>query len=261
MPKYAVLWKEIGETPLQAIERFRIESKIPNNVPLAYAGRLDPMADGKLLVLIGDECKRQTKYHSLDKQYSFSVLFGFQSDTYDILGIAERTSSVFDADDNAKMVRTHTGTITLPYPAFSARTVRGIPLHERTLGGTLKDGEVPTKTSTVYTLSRTGTETVSTSVLLEKILSRVNSFPEVTDPRKELGRDFRRSDVRARWNELLREPSSDYTLAHFSCTCSSGTYMRSLAHAFGGLSFSITRTKIGTYVPLPLGLGFWSREY
>lgn len=261
MPKYAVLWKEVGETPLQAIERFRKESHIRDEVPLAYAGRLDPMADGKLLVVIGDECKQQTKYHSLDKQYLFTVLFGFQSDTYDILGIAHTSPYVFDPHENMIRVRAHTGTITLPYPAFSARTVRGIPLHERTLGGTLEDGETPTKTSRVYSLSRTGIETISAPVLLERILSRINSFPEVTDPRKELGRDFRRSDVRTRWNELLGNSESKYTLAHFSCICSSGTYMRSLAHAFGGLSFSITRTKIGTYVPLPFELGFWSKEF
>lgn len=261
MPKYAVLWKEIGETPLQAIERFRTESGISTDVPLAYAGRLDPMADGKLLVVIGEECKQQTKYHSLDKQYLFTVLFGFQSDTYDILGIAEKAQSVFEPEENMEMIRAHTGTITLPYPAFSARTVRGVTLHERTLGKTLKKGEIPMKTSRVYSLSRTGVETVSAPLLLEKILSRINSFPEVTDPRKELGRDFRRNDVRARWKELLSESCTSYTLAHFSCICSSGTYMRSLAHAFGGLSFSITRTKIGAYVPLPFGLGFWSKEY
>jgi tRNA U55 pseudouridine synthase TruB len=40
-----------------------------------------PMASGKLLVLLGEECKHQENYHSLDKEYEFSVLLGIGSDT------------------------------------------------------------------------------------------------------------------------------------------------------------------------------------
>ncbi|MBP6881408.1 MAG: hypothetical protein KBC35_02175 [Candidatus Pacebacteria bacterium] len=46
-----------------------------------------------------------------------------------------------------------------------------------------------------------------------------------------------------------------YTIAHFRCVASSGTYMRSLAHLIGqklstcGLAWHIHRTKIGTYEP------------
>jgi hypothetical protein len=39
------LYKARGETPLQRIERFRKENPEYKNIPLSYAGRLDPMAE------------------------------------------------------------------------------------------------------------------------------------------------------------------------------------------------------------------------
>jgi len=53
---------------------------------MTYAGRLDPLAEGLLLVLTGEECKNKEKYLGLDKEYEVDVLFGFATDTYDILG-------------------------------------------------------------------------------------------------------------------------------------------------------------------------------
>ncbi|MEN9390158.1 MAG: tRNA pseudouridine synthase tRNA pseudouridine55 synthase, partial [Candidatus Parcubacteria bacterium] len=199
MKRSVTIEKRLGETPLQAIERFRADTHLGHDVPLAYAGRLDPMATGKLLILIGDECKVQTTYHSLDKQYEFEVLSGFQSDTHDVLGIAESAQTP-STDALRALAQKYTGTITLPYPHFSARTVGGVPLHMHTLSGTLADIDVPTKTSTVYSLQLTKTRTLRGGELLKSILEKINSFPEVTDERKALGRDFRRAEIRARWH-------------------------------------------------------------
>lgn len=260
MPRSITVWKKVGETPLEATERARREHGISPETPLAYAGRLDPMADGLLLILVGEECKRQTSYHHLDKAYRFSVLFGFQSDTYDILGIASRAEP-----PSSEVLKTSLdllrGTITLPYPLFSARTVRGIPLHERTLGKTLQPGEIPTKTSTVYLLQQTGERTFDATTLHQTIRERIDSFPEVTDARKELGRDFRRAAVRETWTKLLLGSQEMYCVRDFYAVCSSGTYMRSLANRMGGLALSITRTAIGTYQPLPLIGGIWTKKY
>ena len=53
---------------------------------MTYAGRLDPMASGLLIVLAGEETKNKEKYLNLDKEYLFEVLFGFKTVTYDFLG-------------------------------------------------------------------------------------------------------------------------------------------------------------------------------
>ncbi|KKR79021.1 MAG: tRNA pseudouridine synthase B [Candidatus Nomurabacteria bacterium GW2011_GWA2_40_9] len=86
-----LLNKKEGETPLSALSLFRDKHKIYKDIPMTYAGRLDPMASGLLIILAGEECKNKEKYLNLDKEYEFEILFGFQTDTYDILGKITKT--------------------------------------------------------------------------------------------------------------------------------------------------------------------------
>ena len=93
LPRYIVLQKKRGETPLEILEQVEItnlgEHPELQNAPLAYAGRLDPMAEGKLLVLIGDECKKQSSHTKLDKEYEVEIVLDLKTDTGDVLGLAE----------------------------------------------------------------------------------------------------------------------------------------------------------------------------
>jgi tRNA pseudouridine(55) synthase len=232
MKKYITTEKKIGETPLQATERARLEHAISPKVPLAYAGRLDPMASGKLLILVGDECKVQEKYHGLDKEYRFEVLLGVGSDTHDVLGITIPSSPTHpDPDTVINVLSSLTGTITLPYPHFSSKTVQGKPLHMWTLEKRLHEIEIPTKTSRIYRLALNGTRTMTTHELMESVQEKIARVGEVTDPRKALGEDFRRKDVLASWEHVgTTHPDETYTILSVTCVASSGTYMRTRAH-------------------------------
>ena len=61
MPKYIILEKEVGQTPLQAVEIYKAKHPEFAEIPMAYAGRLDPMASGKLLILDREEREDQLK--------------------------------------------------------------------------------------------------------------------------------------------------------------------------------------------------------
>ncbi|MBP6923990.1 MAG: hypothetical protein KBC62_01285 [Candidatus Pacebacteria bacterium] len=260
MEKYAVLEKEVGETPLSCAERFRATRPDLIGIPLSYAGRLDPMASGKLLILIGEECKHQTDYHGLDKEYEFSVLFGIYSDTQDVLGRLQTTSKENNAlevveQNLTPIIDAMIGELTFPYPLFSAKTVQGKPLHMWTLEGRLNEIEIPIRTSEIYELELTKIETKPRQEIVASALRKINTIPPVTDPRKALGNDFRREDVRTDWQDIATNFSlpTEYTIAHFRCVASSGAYMRTLATLIAekmntvGLSWHIHRTTIGTY--------------
>jgi tRNA pseudouridine(55) synthase len=269
LPPYLTVHKAVGETPLQAIERLRIEKHIPREVPLAYAGRLDPMASGKLLVLIGDECKKQEQYHAFDKSYTFEVLIGLGSDTGDVLGLITRTETKTFTQAHIKQVlNTLIGNISLPYPHFSSRTVHGKPLHTWTLEGRLSEIEVPIKHSRTYALTLEKFSTYSAKEIYASVAKKIETIPLVTDPRKALGADFRRDAVRASWSNIASAwPDTLYQIAQCCCTASSGTYMRSLAEELGtrlgtrALAYSIHRTRIGVYVPLTRRYGFWRSSF
>lgn len=270
MRKYAVMEKAVGETPLQALTRYKAAHPELFDVRMAYAGRLDPMASGKLLILIGDECKRQREYHGLDKEYRFEVLFGVGSDTHDVLGLlsfAEHVPTI-RGPELARIARDLSGTeLALPYPHFSSRTVQGKPLHMWTLEDRLDEIEIPVARTRIHSLALTSLETRTAETVYEAALAKIESIPQVTDERKALGADFRRVDVRTSWQEFLdTHRGNRFPVASFTCICSSGTYMRSLAAHLGdlfktpALAASIQRTEVGRYRPLPFNFGFWQKR-
>jgi len=293
MHKYLILEKKVGETPLSCAEDYRAQHPELEGVAMAYAGRLDPMASGKLLILLGEECKNQTAYHGLDKEYEFSILLGIESDSLDVLGRLTTASTeanpassevspvssaghfgfasgrpAVNTGDTSLIVAAQSfiGLITQPYPRFSSKTVRGKPLHTWTMEGRLDEIEIPTKESTVYELELITTETLSKEEVVRQALEKVNSIPPVTELRKALGNDFRRVDVRQDWDNILNDNSlpDEYHIARFKCVASSGTYMRTLASEIAkkldtvGLAWSIHRTKIGTFDAQSLS---WTRTF
>jgi tRNA pseudouridine(55) synthase len=226
------------------------------------------MASGKLLILVGDECKVQEKYHSLDKEYEVEVLFGVGGDTGDVLGIVTPCSEKSLPEGALRFVEKKlTGKITLPYPHFSSKTVRGKPLHTWTLEGRLHEIEVPVKESTIHKLSFRGLRTIGKDEVLESVRKKIETIPEVTDPKKALGEDFRRDAVRASWDAVAENPRTEYHILSFTCIASSGTYMRSLGERIAeelgtcGLAYSIHRTRIGRYLPLTKRYGFFTKSY
>lgn len=257
LPPYIILDKPVGQTPLQTVEFWRLRQGAEyRDVPLAYAGRLDPMASGKLLILIGEECKVQEKYHGLDKTYLFSVLFGASSDSGDVLGlITESGAQIVTSTKLETQTPRLAGDVELPYPIYSSRTVHGKPLHTWALENRLSEITIPTKRSTIYTLDLEKVETMTRTEIYVKASTKIDSLPPVTDPKKALGNDFRRPQVRETW-QAFREnggPEDRFTIATFRCTASSGTYMRTLAEEIAkvvnttGLAFSIHREEIGRY--------------
>ena len=272
MERYIVLEKAVGETPLESQERYRAKHPKLADTPMAYAGRLDPMASGKLLVLIGDECKRQERYFGLDKEYRFEVLLGPSTDTGDVLGLVESTTSSrpnLEINDIQKVCDKLVGKVELPYPHYSSKTVNGKPLHTWAVEGRLDEIEIPTKVSTIYKLTPEDIRTETKDTIYKYITEKIETIPAVTDPRKALGNDFRRPEIRNTW-KVWHEDSTlpdQYQVTTLRCIASSGTYMRTLAGEIGkalgteGLAYSIHRTKIGNYQKMPLIGGVWLQQF
>src|SRR5258708_39153772 len=80
------LYKKLGETPRERLERLRTQKRQYQYEVLSYAGRLDPMAEGVLVCLVGAANSRHDSYLYFSKEYTLDVLFGFSTDSYDIMG-------------------------------------------------------------------------------------------------------------------------------------------------------------------------------
>ena len=266
--RYRTTTKLLGETPLEATEHLRNALHLPPNIPLAYAGRLDPMATGKLLILIGDTCKKQELYHAFDKEYEVELLLGAHSDSGDVLGIIQTDgASMYTKEDIMHACNSCIGAITLPYPHFSSKTVQGKALHTWALEERLNEIQIPQKQSNIYSIKATKLCTVSKYDISTQARKKINTIPHVTDARKKLGADFRRTDVLASWEKFEESPQETFQVLSFTCIASSGTYMRSLAEHIAsklgtqGLALSIHRTKIGTYKTIYRNHGFWLKSF
>lgn len=252
----ARITKRIGETPLQALERARKRYRIPSDVPMAYAGRLDPMASGTLLILIGEECKRQKDYHAFQKEYEVEVLLGVGSDTGDILGLVKRGADItLPAPRMIRdMLTTFVGPYHAPYPLFSSKTVNGKPLFLWALEGRIGEIEIPHQDAEIFALRYRGMRRISSEALLHRVRKNIGRLAPVTEPSKRLGEDFRKEVILASWESLSGvDARTHFPVLRIRVRTSGGTYMRTLAEDIGrildthALALSIRRTRIFTY--------------
>src|ERR1700722_19791374 len=122
------LYKQKGETPLQTLERLRFEQPQYADAKLSYAGRLDPMAEGVMLVLVAEENKSREKHLRLDKTYVTEILFGVSTDTGDVLGIPRSNTSGrrykghFGESEIKTVLEKSVGKFSQKYPAYSSKS-------------------------------------------------------------------------------------------------------------------------------------------
>lgn len=219
------------------MDRFFAQRPDLKDLPKTYAGRLDPMAEGELLVLIGDECKNKEKYLGLDKEYEFEMLFGFKTDSYDLLGLSsflgfEKEDILDGLSDELKRF---IGRRVQDYPPFSSKTVGGVPLFQKTKNGEVYDS--PKREVEIYSIEFLGTREILGEDLLREIKERISLV---------LG-DFRQEDILKKWEENLSDKKDfKFLIAKAKMSCGSGTYVRALVNElkFPATTFSIKRTKI-----------------
>jgi tRNA pseudouridine55 synthase len=243
--------KKIGETPLEALTAWRSANPEHADTPACYAGRLDPMASGKLLILLGEECKRAKEYTDLDKEYEIEVLLDIGSDTGDVLGVTDNSDRTTNPSPEilTAVLNTQIGTHTLPYPIYSSKTVSGKPLFLYALEGTLDTIQIPTHEETIHDIELLGRSETTVSELQSRIEQLLSLAPTSDEPSKVLGADFRIAEVRRSWKEAFTS-NRTYQVIRLRVSCGSGTYMRSLASRIGevlgtkAVALSIHRTQI-----------------
>ena len=240
------LYKQLGETPRERLERLRIQKPEYAHEVLSYAGRLDPMAEGVLITLVGSANKMREAYLDMSKEYVLDVLLGFSTDTYDILGKVMESG---DPDGITKKsiekgLNEFRGHFSQEYPPYSSKTIEGKSLFQWARSGMLSSIVLPRKTVTIYDISLASVYKISEPMLLSYIESSID----------KVSGDFRQEESIRLWKKYLRaDGTRSFPCASIKISCSSGTYARSIAHSLGrdlgvpALALHILRTKVGEY--------------
>lgn len=246
MENVIVLDKPIGMTPLQVIRLFQKKYPAYTAAKLGYAGRLDPMAEGVLLVLYGEENKRRKTYEALEKIYTFDVLFGVATDTYDQLGFIMNTSAVSLRAINTQLpsiIKQLRNKKEQAYPPYSSRTVQGKPLFWWARQNRLQEIALPTHAITIADLKLLNVTNIDPGQLKQRVITTIT---RVTG-------NFRQDTCLTHWESYFLEHNEPLAIATCKITCSSGTYIRSLCHEMGnllgtgGIALRITREAVGSY--------------
>lgn len=252
-------YKPLGLTPLQAIDKLKAERPELQGQPITYTGRLDPMAEGLLLLLVGEAVHEKDKYLGLDKTYEAKVLFGFSTDSYDVLGLvasaqepakstANKSIQDVSEDDITVILRELTGEISLPLPPFSSPPVNGKPLWQWAREGRLNEIDIPQRVSTIH------------SIVLDKLETQpwTDVYEQIKNAIGKVDGDFRQKEILASWARVSEEILSSnaqqsFQVVNLIVRCGSGTYIRSLADELGRMAgtgavlLSLKRTRVGKY--------------
>lgn len=241
------VYKPVGISPLGAIDILRKKFPEYADLRITYAGRLDPMASGVLILLAGDAVHKLDEHIKLDKEYEAEILFGFNTDTYDILGIL-RTPHHGEAlsispENIEKELRNLEGEIFLPFPPYSSYKIKGKPLFMWAREGKLNEIEIPIQATKIYSAKLLDTYEIRANNLLIKVTEKINKVKG----------DFRQKDTLKKWQENLNsDKERKYLVAKVKFNVSSGTYIRSIANYLGqtrggAVLLSLLRIKVGDF--------------
>ncbi len=236
------IYKPKGISPLDAIKDFKSKNPKFENIKMTYAGRLDPMAEGVLLIIAGKELKKIKEYLKLDKKYEGAFLFGFCSDTHDILGIPEKRRGSLDKESIKETLLQFEGEFSFSLPLFSAYKIKGKPLFQWKLENRTDEIKVPKKVVSIYKLQ----------VREVKQICKENLESEILNNLDMVRGNFRQERIKKEWKKLLKEEEY-YWIAKVKIFCSSGTYVRSIAHRAGkrlksgSVLLDLRRTAVGSY--------------
>lgn len=189
---------------------------------VGHAGTLDPLAEGVLIVLTDNDTKKQAEIMSQKKEYVAEVSFGVTSPTYD-LEFPVSTTDLPHKDVNLDFLKQNLpcalagfeGEQDQKAPAFSAKKVNGTPLYKKARANTVVNSEIPVKRIHIYNIN-------IQAYSLKEVITVTGKYVKVPT-------------------------------ATIFVQCSSGTYIRSLAHDLGeklecgGVMSSLIRTRVGEY--------------
>lgn len=120
--------KPSGYTSYQIVEFFKRKT----NKKVGHGGTLDPLAEGLLIIGVGEYTKELTKFlKNSIKEYICTIKLGYISHTYDKEGEIIKTNKEIPSFEKTKEVlESFKGKILQRPPIYSAIKIKGIPLYK-----------------------------------------------------------------------------------------------------------------------------------
>jgi tRNA pseudouridine(55) synthase len=211
--------------------------------PTTHTGTLDPMAEGVLVCLTGEDRFNKEQHATVTKEYLFSILVGFSTDSHDLLGIITEKKPIKLSTIDQNILNKLVGNYEQIIPTFSAKRVEGQSFFDFA-----KDNKVlPKKVQSIE---------VKSLVLIKKhIVSGAELLQHIEDTIPQIEGNFRQNDILVQWQQqlLTSHDTTNYSLLTFKTITSKRTYIRGMVRDLSQLigipmtTFHIKRTRNGAY--------------
>lgn len=237
--------KKIGETPLETIIRLKYNHNISFDHKATYAGRLDPMAEGMLIILSSLDRYDKEKYNNLDKEYEFEILQNVHTDSLDILGLINKynkNKKYINYQEIIKYIKQLSPEYIQKYPQYSSKTYTKVPLY------------ILSKTN-IYPKVKHKVQIKNIEYINKKHKNKIEIEKEIIEKINKVNGDFRQKEILKKWRKILQEfdPDFDFIIYKFRIKVGSGFYIRQLIDDISNqfdmpmLTYSIKRISVGKY--------------
>lgn len=210
-----------------------------------HTGTLDPLAEGVVVVLTGEDRFHKLQYSNWKKTYQFEITFGLSTDSHDLLGkITEQTDKLPDLPILNQQLKDwfqrHQGTTLQTVPAFSARRLAG----KSSFQLAKSKQAIPPKQEQI---------TLFSSVIEDQQYQNMAAVSQTAlDAIAQVTGSFRQTELEAQWQQLAADQQllPNFTI---TVTTSKRTYIRGLVRDIGNdlgfpaVTSRLIRTKNGPY--------------
>jgi len=210
-----------------------------------HTGTLDPMAEGVVVALTGEDRFKKQEFASAKKTYQFEILWGVSTDTHDLLGLIDEQNEVkINSEKIKRILKKFVGKQKQVLPKFSATRIAGQSYFDLAKKGEKfvpKSAEIE-----IFSLEVLSERDISAKDLRKKILQKI----------KKVEGDFRQTKIIKGWQEFFAEEKNKdqkFKITKLEAITSRRTYIRALvrdlAEELGvpATTFSIIRIKNGEF--------------
>ena len=216
-----------------------------------HTGTLDPMAEGVLIILTGEDRFKKGELSDWHKHYQFEILWGVSTDSLDLLGLTLPSfeSEIIEFNQIKDQVTDYLhmtindfiGEYRQQMPNFSAKRIGGKSAFDLAKSGLeIKDTFTDVE---LFSAKVLGHREIDSEELLRMIEHKVDRVQG----------DFRQTQVMNNWHVYLNNLTNNYLISSVEIETSKRFYVRAFVRDLSqrlnipATTFSIVRTQNGEY--------------
>ncbi len=251
--KVIPLWQDVGQSTTQITKNI---AKLSGQ-KATHTGILDPMAEGVIIVLTGQQRFNKIDFAGWRKTYEFEIVLGIKTDSFDGLGYItelnlQKLKNLPRVESIKSIIQKFVGDYEQEIPVYSGKTVSGKKLFMYPKLGIPID-KLPRKKGVIYKIELLKLRNILLKEIAADVIARIRNI--------KIG-EFRQDKVISDWEALYTNMNEENTKEYnnlnmpaltIKVEISRGMYIRALSQdiceqlKIPGFVYKLVRTQNGEF--------------